>query len=220
VFTVTATDTSGNTAVANVSYSVLPPPDTTDPTITINTPVNGANVVLGSSVVPDFSCADEAGGSGLASCVPSALDTATVGTKAFTVTAADNAGNTAERTVSYNVTYQQSGFLGGSIDTNVTNLAKAGNNIPVKWRLVDGNGTPISNPASFLSVTSAGTPCNSNEPTDAIEEYAAGGSGLQYIGDGTWQFNWKSVKSYTGTCRIVSLNLADGTHATAKFQFK
>ena len=61
------------------------------------TPADGAQVPLGAAVTVDFSCSDE-GGSGLASCegsVPdgSALDTATVGPRALTVTARDNAGN-------------------------------------------------------------------------------------------------------------------------------
>ncbi len=47
------------------------------------------------------------------------------------------------------------------------------------------------------------------------------GSGLLYQGDGNWQYNWKTPKSYAGKCRIMRLNLADGAiDRTANFQFK
>ena len=71
-----------------------------------------------------------------------------------------------------------------------------------------------------MSATSSLISCTSGVPSDAIEEYTAGASGLQYNADGTWQFNWRTPKTYAGTCRVFSVNLADGSHMTAKFQFK
>jgi hypothetical protein len=41
------------------------------------------------------------------------------------------------------------------------------------------------------------------DPTDAIEEAASGSSGLQYNGDGYWQFNWKTLKNNANTCRTM-----------------
>lgn len=196
--------------------------DTTAPIITVTTPTDGGSVILGSAHTVDYSCADESDGSGLASCSSdvvngSALDTSTVGAKSFTISATDNAGNTSNKTVTYNVRYQNTGFL-GSVDGNILNKAKAGATIPVQFKLVDANGTPISTPSSFVSLTSAGTTCTAGEPADAIEQYT-GNSGLQYLGDGVWQYNWKTAKTYAGQCRVISLNLADGSSATAKFQF-
>jgi hypothetical protein len=98
------------------------------------------------------------------------------------------------------------------------NAAKAGQTIPVKWRLTDANGVGISDPATFVSLTSSGgAGCSTGSP-DAIEQYTAN-SGLQYLGNGNWQFNWKTPKNYAGQCRRMKLNLADGEHA-ADFQFK
>lgn len=221
-FAITATDVAGNTETATAIYTVTPPPDTSKPTITLNAPLNGGTVLLGSSATASYSCQDEAGGSGLASCNStvangSGLDTSTVGTKTFVVTATDNAGNTETATASYTVIYQNSGFL-GPVDGNVLNKAKAGQTIPVQFRLLDGNGNPISTSSSFVSLTSAGTTCSASEPNDAIEQYS-GGSGLQYLGDGYWQYNWKTAKSYAGQCRILYLTLADGSKASARFQF-
>ena len=81
--------------------------DTTDPTVTMARPPAGAVYARNRVVNAGFSCADT-GGSGLASCVGTvangqAINTATVGQHTFTVTATDNAGNTAEVTHTYTV---------------------------------------------------------------------------------------------------------------------
>ena len=104
-FTVTATDTAGNTFSVTHGYSVA---DVTDPTVDLRTPTDGAVYEQGESVAADFSCRDEAGGSGVASCVGtvadgSGVDTSTLGAHSFTVTATDLAGNTASVTHGYTV---------------------------------------------------------------------------------------------------------------------
>jgi hypothetical protein len=106
-FTVDAADVAGNTATLTHNYTVNPPPDTTDPTITITTPPNNATYTQGQVVNADFSCSD-LGGSGIASCVGtvangSPIDTSSVGPHSFTVNAADVAGNTATLTHNYTV---------------------------------------------------------------------------------------------------------------------
>ena len=73
-------------------------PDTTDPTITMVTPPAGAVYARNRVVNADFSCTDEPGGSGIASCVGTvadghAIDTTTLGQHSFGVTATDVAGN-------------------------------------------------------------------------------------------------------------------------------
>ena len=72
--------------------------DTTDPTVSVVTPPEGAVYARNRVVNADFSCADEAGGSGLASCVGTVadatpIDTTTVGDHPFSVTGTDNEGN-------------------------------------------------------------------------------------------------------------------------------
>ena len=104
-FTVQATDRAGNTGSKSVSYTVV---DRTAPVVSVATPSAGAVYGLGENVAADYSCADEAGGSGLASCAGpvadgAALDTSSIGEKTFTAKAADNAGNTSSRTMTYSV---------------------------------------------------------------------------------------------------------------------
>ena len=95
-FTVSATDVAGNPGGATSTYLVTAPPDLTSPTVTIATPADGAVYAVGQIVLADYACADEAGGSGLATCDgPVAngdpIDTS-LGTHTFTVSATDVAG--------------------------------------------------------------------------------------------------------------------------------
>jgi len=161
------------------------------------------------------------GGSGpVASPVTVPVSTATVGTFSTNVTGADQAGNSTTAACSYRVVYQFSGFSQPIDNPPIVNTANAGQAIPVKWRLTDANGVGIADPASFVSVTTGSRACLAGDPSDAIETYT-GNSGLQYLGDGNWQFNWKTPKSEAGQCRVMHLNLADGsTTHVANFQFK
>ena len=107
------------------------------------------------------------------------------------------------------------------------NVANAGRSIPLKWRLYDLGGNPVTDldPAA-VQVTSVFLSCTaSTGGTDVVEEYAAGSSSLQNLGNGAYQLNWATSKGYAGTCRRLRLNLGeqkpDGTpfYRTADFQF-
>lgn len=94
---------------ASITHTIPDEPDdTTDPTIELATPVDGAQYSLGAEVLADYSCSDEQDGSGLASCtgpVPDGqpLDTSSAGTIDFTVTAEDVAGNHSLAVATYEV---------------------------------------------------------------------------------------------------------------------
>jgi virginiamycin B lyase len=120
------------------------------------------------------------------------------------------------------VKYDFEGFFSPIENSPVVNKANAAQAIPVKWRITDKNGLPISDPASFINITSCLVDCSSfaDDPTNYVEEVAAGSSGLQYIGNGWWQFNWKTPKTYKGQCRTMKLTLDDKTEHTASFSFK
>ena len=107
--------------------------------------------------------------------------------------------------------------FGPPVDVAATNVAKAGRTIAVKWR-VEFYGEPVSDPGHFVSVTSQ---TSQGAPTydDQIETYS-GNSGLQYLGDGWWQYNWKTPKSYAGQTFVMVLTLADGSTYTAYFDFR
>ncbi len=112
------TNADGTSTGEDQTFTTPAPPDTTKPTVAINTPADGASYRQGETVRANYSCMDELGGSGLKSCVGtvangSPIDTSPsrtaasvtfpVTSRSFTVTATDNAGNTASKTVHYRV---------------------------------------------------------------------------------------------------------------------
>ncbi len=95
-----AVDSSGKVYVAEVANHRVQrfrPADAVDPTVDLRVPAAGAVFEVGAAAFADFSC-DDAGGSGLDTCVGTvadgaAIDTATGGERTFTVTATDHDGN-------------------------------------------------------------------------------------------------------------------------------
>ncbi|WP_277458288.1 MULTISPECIES: InlB B-repeat-containing protein [Methylococcus] len=106
-------DTSGQTytctAVSgggSATQSVTIKRDATPPVINLTTTQDGQSYLRNSSILADYACSD--GLSGVATCAGpvapgAAIDTAAVGAHAFTVAAADQAGNQAAVTHSYSV---------------------------------------------------------------------------------------------------------------------
>jgi hypothetical protein len=104
-FAVDGLDVAGNAGRSEFSYFV---DDVTAPTIDVSVPVDGGEYVRGTTYAAEYACSDNAGGSGVAWCtgdVPDgeSFDTGTLGPKTFTVATVDNAGNEAQRQVSYTV---------------------------------------------------------------------------------------------------------------------
>ncbi len=143
------------------------------------------------------------------------------GTHTVCVRGTDAAGNPSDGNICNSVTvgYSFEGFP-QPIDMAATNSAKAGQAIPAKWKLSDNCGV-IADPASFSNLYSYPVTCGELSPVaDVVEEYA-GSSGLQYSGDGLWQFNWKTPKTYAGTCRVMHVGFDDGQYSDpAAFMFR
>jgi hypothetical protein len=110
------------------------------------------------------------------------------------------------------------GFFAPVNNIPTDNVAKAGQSIPLKFRVLDWNGNPVSE-LSDVDVTST-EGINSAGVNDLLEAYASGDSGLQYLGDGYWQFNWKTLKVWAGSGRTVRLTLSGVEVLTAEFVFK
>ncbi len=60
------------------------------------------------------------------------------------------------------------------------------------------------------------------DPLDDLEETALPGAAvLTYDGASRrYHYNWKTVKSWSGTCRELNLTFADGTTASAEFRLR
>ena len=104
--------------------------------------------------------------------------------------------------------YHFVGF-GAPIDNVNANTVRAGQTIPVRWRLTDASGAPVSDPASIVSLTSQ--PCKGGDEVKV--------SPVSSVGKGNWQALWKTDKAYKNQCRVLTLTLNDGTSHTASFVF-
>lgn len=117
------------------------------------------------------------------------------------------------------VTWAFGGFLHPVDNLPTVNIAKAGSAIPVKFSLGADYGLDIFVAGSPSTLMLA---CSSSQQTNTIEEtVSVTSNGLTYdaVTD-VYQFVWKSEKSWTGSCRQLSLMFADGTEYRATFEFR
>ncbi len=145
-------DQAGNTASDSVTVRI----DTSDPTASISTPADGASYPVHQQVDAGYSCADSV--SGIDTCtgtVPqgAALDTATVGVKAFTVTATDRAGNTSTSTVHYTVTAGPAAAITATAGQGQAATVGTTFATPLAAQVTDADGNPITAATVTWTVT-------------------------------------------------------------------
>lgn len=209
-FSVTTVDKQFNVDQEVVHYSVA---DRTPPTITFNSPADGASYTLGQQVWASYSC-DDGNGSGMNGCkgdVANAapVDTSTFGTKTFTVTAYDRAGNVARETHRYSVLYDFAGFASPAAAYPTPASMKAGENVPLKFSLHGDQGLDI-----FVAGSPAWAPCGALDgPTSAEGTLSYNASADRYT------YQAATSKSWAGTCRDLVVTLNDGTTHRARFTF-
>jgi hypothetical protein len=147
--------------------------------------------------------------------------TTSAGSHSVSIAGTDNAGNSTTETCSYTVGFTFDGLYAPVDRPNVTNVSKAGQAIPLKWRITDYFGAGVTN-LSSVKVQVTATSCAAGTSPDLIEEIASGSSGLQNLGDGYYQFNWKTPTSYASSCKNLGLDLGEGAVRTnlAYFSFK
>jgi len=207
-----ATDNAGNVeATKLIAFKA----DSDLPTATITRPADGASYPLGKPVKANFKCADKQTGSGLASCVGtvpkgSLIDTSTLGSHSFTVTATDKAGNQTVKTVHYTVTYTWNGFFAPiSNSGSGLNLVHAGDLIKLGFGLGGDRGLNILAAGSPSSVAVA---CPADAPHLVSGAHEGTPSGLFYGASSShYSYGWQTDAAWAGTCRQFSLQLNDGT---------
>ena len=205
----TAADLAGNTGTGQLTGVHV---DASNPSVGLVCPTT---VLLGGSANASWSASDTGSGLATAASGTIALETDTVGTKTVTApTASDNVGHTsAAVSCQYRVVYGFAGLFAPIDRPNTMNLSKAGQSVPLKWRLTDAQGDPVLD-LDTATVTVTGMSCSLGASDDLIEEVAPGGSGLQNLGDGNYQVNWKTPTSYAGSCKSLNLNLGEGAPRT------
>ena len=205
-----ATDLAGNQAAATAILNI----DSTRPTISIASPSNGSIHLLNAPVAASYTCSDAL--SGIDTCIGSSADgtgsnTSLPGTHTLSVQATDRAGNVTSASVSYSVRYAFSGFRRPVGDAAATSV-KAGQTVPLKYSLADATGTAMGNLQSFVSLASAPASCGGSVLGPWETTAAADSRGLRYDNEsGQFHFNWRTDRRWEGSCRMLRLELNDGS---------
>ncbi|PYE50574.1 PxKF domain-containing protein [Deinococcus yavapaiensis] len=206
-YTCAATSAGGTT-----SETVTIKRDATPPTLApIVTP---ASVLLGATATATPNASDNF--SGVSSSACDGVNTQSVGVQSVTCSATDGAGNTGTATAAYTVAYNFGGFSSPLAD-GVLNTTKAGKMTPVKWRLLDAFGAPVTSLAS-ATLTMTTFTCGST-PSVGVGSSVPGISVLQNLGDGYYQVNWKSPSNFLNTCQALHVDLGEGRVRTVLFKF-
>ena len=198
------------------------PVDTTLPTAKFGNLTEGQVITPGKSYTVEFSCADT--GSGVASC--EALDpnpiNATAGTHTFRVKAVDLAGHSSITTVTYRAGYIFEGFFEPVANPNSVNVVEAGRAVPLKFRLRNAEKEIVRDLSTIKSITSGVASCPADAtPNPVVTEETVSTSGLKFDeAEQQFHYNWKTAKSWRGTCRKLTVTFIDGVSKWAFFRFR
>jgi len=126
------------------------------------------------------------------------------------------------------------GFQAPVSDTKL-NVIKPGSSVPLIWQTFDSAGNQVTNltlcphfggsgctaPWVFIGTTPVACTTEQISNTTETTTVAPGSSGLQNQGNGTYQFNWQTVKGSTG-CVTPVLQFSTGfvSFSVANFQYK
>jgi hypothetical protein len=215
-----AMDNAGNDTSVSATVTVV---DRTAPSVSLRTPADGAVYMVGEQVTADYDCADEAGGSGLASCLGpvadgQALDTSSAGTRIFTVEATDAAGNSSSASAQYQVVYESGSFLRPVFNRPAVNVRVAGAAVPIRLQAgVAGTGAIAAGwPQSARVQCGSSSAPAGGEPTVSVLKHW----GADRRGRGKHRlYLWKTSRAWAGTCRQFILKLEDGSVHRADFRF-
>jgi DNA-binding beta-propeller fold protein YncE len=209
-----------------IALAVRAAPDVTSPTVELRTPADGDTFTQGAAVEADFAC-DDQGPSGLADCTGTVaagerIDTSALGEHEFEVVARDGAGNVARVVHAYTVTGETAGggpepgwkgWASPVQDAPAVNRVVAGQSVTVGFGL-GGDGDPADalaggSPSSVrVDCDDPGAPSAGN-PVDAA-----------LVRDGaTVSFDWATRRAWRGTCRMLLVELRDGSVHRALFAF-
>jgi hypothetical protein len=206
-FHVDAYDAAMNHGSATVSYTVA---DLTPPTITVTSPVDGAQFRLGEVVAPQYRCNDEIEGSRVW-CEATPIDTSSFGAHTFRVDARDSSGNAASLVRTYSVVYDFDGFFAPLAPQPTVSTLKAGDDVPVKFSLNGFYGLDVfAAPPAWKP----GCPSPSADSSRAFGTLSYKASVDRYV------FLWKTEPSWAGFCRELIVALGDGTVRRVNVRFR
>jgi hypothetical protein len=203
------------TATGSNSAAISAPPDTSDPTITLTAPADGATYTLGQSLNADYTCQDDVA---IAACTGtvdagSAIDTSTVGQHAFTVNATDTSGNPATTTVHYIVDYPFSIVSPFASPPSVNELL-AGHKVRIKFSLGGNQPPPVTHGLARHAAINCDTDVRLGKwSTRYLSKIAYRSKPNSYY------FVWRPPAYWAGTCQEILIRMTDGTQQTLLFHF-
>jgi hypothetical protein len=135
-----------------------------------------------------------------------------VGSDSFTYQTSDGSAASNVATVSIAVGYTFAGFFSPVNNPPTLNEVNAGQSVPVRFSLgILAAGYPVSQQVA----------CPGGAPVNDVGQSTTSPSGLTYdTSSGRYTYIWKTNKDWSGSCRLLTVRLADGTDHTALFKFR
>ncbi|NOQ63250.1 MAG: hypothetical protein GQ582_01905 [Methyloprofundus sp.] len=146
------------------------------------------------------------------------------GTGTFTASchsARDVAGNTSLASVSYKVHYPFGELLASGKGNKKQPIVRAGRIVPLKFDMNGDFGLDILQEGSPTSVKINCATADVEGEEEIAVTLTPGNSVLNYSPESDlYHYNWKTEKSWAGTCRRLLLTLNDGTIHSADVRFR
>jgi hypothetical protein len=151
-------------------------------------------------------------------CSPPSGSVFQLGVTRVTCTATDACGNSSSCSFSVGVRYDFFGFLSPVENPPLSNRVKAGQTIPLKFRLKSGQNI-ISDLAAVTHLESANLKeCDRDRAQYPVDE--RGSSTVEYDDEETqYVINWRTKKTWANTCRKLVVTLNDSSTHTVYFEF-
>ena len=198
-----STDRVGNVEATHTGYVNI---DTTLPVVTIHTPLSGATYLFNQPVTVSWAATDTLSGIATATSTPvangAALPTSSFGSKSFSVTATDAAGNSRTRSVAYSVPFASTGLTGINADGSST--FALGAIVPLRLALTGSGGgayTRSLTPRLYVAKRQADGTWGA-EVAAVASPSVRGGNTFTYAGSGAYTFNLRTSPLSAGSWRL------------------
>lgn len=107
-------------------------------------------------------------------------------------------------------------MTGGLVGTSTVNVVAAGKVVPLRFLLGGNQGTSVL----AGGPTSTAIACPTTPRESRVDETLRSATGLAYDARSLqYTYAWPTESGWAGTCRRVTLPLADGTTQSATFRF-
>ena len=211
-------DRNGQLDIYLLEFTITQPPsDTTPPVVTITSPANGATYLLGQVVTPAWTATDPDDAS-LTTSAPATVDTSTVGSHTYTVTAADTAGNATTASVTYTVPFASPG-IAQPVNADGSSIFKGGSTVPLKFSLAGPDGQPMTGLAPRLYFAKISNSVLGDEMEAVSTSQATTGNVFRETSPGVYMFNLSTRGMAPGTYQ-VRIDLGSGASMKGQFSLK